>query len=254
MPNFRAFWVALQFLTILPTPALKTFSAKDEEKAIYWYPLIAAILGSAVAVAYLLLYRLTQEIRLSVLLAMVTNILITGALHVDGLTDSADALFSSQPNRKKKLTIMKDSRIGTMGALTLMLYLLLKWELLSLLPSTLIWKSLLLEPILGKFFIFLVIRRLPYVSINSKLLTRFQNIIPNWWYGISLSSIVLFPFLIYPFKTAILVIVVSFAGVALFMQWVKRSLGGATGDIYGTTQELVGLLIPLACFIATKTI
>ena len=254
MPKFRTFWVALQFLTILPTPAFKTFSAKDEEKAVYWYPVVGAIVGSIVVAIFLLCYWLTNEIMLSVLLAILANILITGALHIDGLADSADALLSSKSERKAKLLIMKDSRIGTMGALVLIFYLLLKWELLSLLPFELIWKSLFLEPILGKFFIFLVMKQLPYVSINSKLLTRFQNIIPNWWYGVSFGFIFTFPFLVYPFNTAAWVIVISLAGTALFMRWAKKSLGGATGDIYGTTQELVGLLIPLACFIAVKTI
>lgn len=251
--KFRAFWVALQFLTILPTPAFKTFSAQDEEKAVYWYPVVGVIVGSASVAVLLLSYWLTDEVRLSVLLAILVSILITGALHIDGLTDSADALFSSKSDPKAKLMIMKDSRIGTMGTLALIIYLLFKWELLSLLPFELIWKSLLLEPILGKFFIFLVMKQLPYVSINSKLLTRFQNIIPNWWYGVSFGFIFTVPFLVYPFNVAAWVLVFSLAGTALFMRWAKKSLGGATGDIYGTTQELVGLLIPLACFIAVKT-
>lgn len=252
MLKIRAFWVALQFLTIFPTPAFKTFSAKDEEKAVYWYPLVGAIVGGIVVAVFLLTQRFTHETRLSVLVAMLMNIVITGALHLDGLTDSADALFSSKADPKTKLMIMKDSRIGTMGSLALIFYLFLKWELLSLLPFELIWKNFLTEPILGKFFIYLVMRHLPYVSINSKLLTRFQNIIPHWWYGASLGFILIIAFLVYPFNAAAWIIFVTFTGVALFMRWSKKSLGGATGDIYGTTQELVGLFIALGCFLAVK--
>ncbi len=251
MPTLRHFFVALQFLTVLPTPSFTSFSAHDEEKALHWHPVVGALVGIIDSGVFLLLYFISHDMRLSVLFAMLTDVCITGAFHHDALADAADALFSSKADRETKLLIMKDSRIGTMGSLALIFYILLKWQLLSSLPFQLIWKTLLLEPILGKFFVHIAMKHLPYISINSKMLTRFTNVISQRWYIFAHLCIITFSVAMYPLYIALSVITTMYIGAILYIRWIKKDLGGATGDIYGTLQELTGLFIIFACYLAT---
>lgn len=240
----RNFFVALQFLTVFPAPRLRKFSAQDEEKAIFWYPTVGFIVGLITAVTFLLSTKIFIHVsRLPVVFAILTSFCITGALHIDGLADTADGLLSGQNNPKKKLAIMKDSRIGTMGVLAIVIFLMMKIEIMSLLPNNFIWKIFLLEPVLGKFAINIAMKRLPYVSINSKLLTRFKDVVPQWFFGLSAGAVFLIPCIVLSNYIGIIIGALLLAANEIFLRWIKKSVGGCTGDIYGAINELNGLFL-----------
>lgn len=121
----RRFFGSLQFLTILPIHA---GTASPGEAAIF-FPLAGALLGSIAGALMLALNSLVGR-TLSSLLAICALVAITGCLHEDGLADVADAVRSGR-TRERMIAILKDSRIGSYGALALFFSVGLRWQALA---------------------------------------------------------------------------------------------------------------------------
>jgi adenosylcobinamide-GDP ribazoletransferase len=121
--NLRA---AIQFITIVPTGASNHFDAVG---MIPWFPIVGLLLGAALAGFDRVVSRLWDAPTSAVLDVMFMAV-VTGAVHLDGLADTADGLFSHRP-RQQALEIMKDSRIGAMGVVALCFVLALKWAGIS---------------------------------------------------------------------------------------------------------------------------
>jgi adenosylcobinamide-GDP ribazoletransferase len=113
---------ALQFITILPVGKTESF---DPPKMIPYFPLVGLLLGLLTA-AFDFVVRQLWSLPVASLLDIVLLAALTGAFHLDGLGDAADGLFG-QRSREKALAIMKDSRIGTMGLVTIVSILAIKW-------------------------------------------------------------------------------------------------------------------------------
>ena len=113
---------ALQFITILPLGKARVF---DAPKMVPYFPLVGIVLGLLVAFFDILVARFWGPTVVALLDVIVLAVL-TGALRLDGLGDSADGLFSPR-SKDQALEIMKDSRIGAMGLLAIVFTLALKW-------------------------------------------------------------------------------------------------------------------------------
>ncbi len=125
------FWLALGFFTRIPIPAGTPFSPALLNHASRYFSLVGLLVG-ALGAGSLLLFGWLLPTPVAVLLSMTATVLLTGAFHEDGLADMADGLGGGF-DRARKLAIMKDSRLGSYGALALLLALLIKWSsLLSL--------------------------------------------------------------------------------------------------------------------------
>jgi adenosylcobinamide-GDP ribazoletransferase len=113
---------AIQFLTILPIGKHGEFDAKG---MIPYFPVVGLILGALLSIFDAAISRLWSEPVVALLdVAFLT--IVTGALHIDGLGDTADGLYGNWP-REKALAIMKDSRVGVMGLVAIVLGLSIKW-------------------------------------------------------------------------------------------------------------------------------
>ena len=121
------FLLALSFLTRLPVPSLAAYEPERLARAAVYFPLVGALIGAVVG---LVLIAATQVLPplVAACLAIAAGLLLTGALHEDGLADSFDGLAGS--SREKRLEIMRDSRLGTYGSLALMTVLGLRWSVL----------------------------------------------------------------------------------------------------------------------------
>lgn len=115
--EFRLFLVALQFLTRLPVPAFREFDPAWLHASARWFPAVGLVVGGLIALA-LWGAALLWPPALAVVLALGLGIALTGAFHEDGLADTWDALGGVVP-RERALVIMKDSRLGSYGALAL---------------------------------------------------------------------------------------------------------------------------------------
>src|SRR5258708_19249841 len=111
------FWKALGFLTVIPTASMEHVEDDWLMRAAKYFPLVGIIVGSFSAIVLLLAGEIWRGL-LPPLLAIAAGIVLSGALHEDGLADTADG-FGGGRSRESRLAIMKDSRIGTYGTLAL---------------------------------------------------------------------------------------------------------------------------------------
>ena len=122
------FFVAMGYFTRIPMPSWVEVDSDKLNKASRYFGLVGLLVGLLSAIVFWLTQNWLPA-GVSVLLAMLVGVLLTGGFHEDGLADTFDG-FGGGWTVEDKLRIMKDSRLGSYGALALMLALLLKWQLL----------------------------------------------------------------------------------------------------------------------------
>jgi adenosylcobinamide-GDP ribazoletransferase len=127
--------IAISLCTRLPVAPSATIGEGDVARASWAFPIAGALIGLIGATVYWLADRLHVPPLAASVLALAATIFVSGAMHEDGLADTADGLGGGR-TREKKLEIMRDSRIGTFGACALGLSLLLRWSALATLNDT----------------------------------------------------------------------------------------------------------------------
>jgi adenosylcobinamide-GDP ribazoletransferase len=156
----RSLLVAIGFLTRLPVPAGAFDDARAKTESLVWYPLVGLLLGVLLSVLAWLL-RDTPNLLSSALLVLAW-VALTGALHLDGLADSADAWIGGLGDRDKTMAIMKDPRCGPAGVVALVVVLLLKFAALASMDPV-AWSALLLAPLLARAGLTALFLTTPYV-------------------------------------------------------------------------------------------
>ena len=150
--EIKIFFTALMFYTRIPCPSWVDFSQESLNNATKYFPLIGWIVGACTALI-LSLSSLILPISVSVVLALITGVLITGAFHEDGFADTCDG-FGGGWTKEKILEIMKDSRSGAYGVIGSVLLLLLKYSTLAALARDDIWfciSTIILAHTLSRF-------------------------------------------------------------------------------------------------------
>lgn len=127
---------ALRFLTRLPIPG-RPSQVEDIARGVAWFPLVGALVGLGTALAFAAGLRLWPA-PLAAVPAVAAGLLLTGGFHEDGATDAADGLGGGW-TRERVVEIMKDSRIGAYGAMTLWVVLTLRWACLVVLDARALW-------------------------------------------------------------------------------------------------------------------
>jgi adenosylcobinamide-GDP ribazoletransferase len=132
---FRTIAVAFQFLTIIPIRTNREISEKEVRNSVSFFPLIGALQGFFLSIlAFLFLKIMSADMTAAIVL--VFYVLITGGFHQDGLSDTFDALSvpssgDMEKDRMKRLQVMKDSTVGPIGVIAIVLSLLLKCLLMK---------------------------------------------------------------------------------------------------------------------------
>jgi len=166
--EFNRLLIAVMFLTRLPVSRLVKYDLEHLSKSTVYFPLVGAIVGSVGALT-LWIASLKFPSTLAVLISMAATILLTGAFHEDGLADSADG-FGGGYTKERILEIMKDSRIGTYGAIALWLFLTAKLLLLSEIfkqDDSLALATLIVAHLLGRYSSLPLIFTLDYARSES---------------------------------------------------------------------------------------
>ena len=242
----RLYLIALQFLTILPVPVDTRCNKEDLGPATACFPLVGITVGGFLALTDLLLASLLPRPLTDALLVTLLTV-ITGALHLDGLADVCDGL-AARGSRERFLEIMKDSRVGAVGAVGLVLGILLKWQALTAVPVQLKLPILLLFPALSRFAMVVAMTGSRHARQDGLGAAFIQGVGP-------------FPTMAATGMTAAaavagaglsgLAAMAAVAGLALAIRgYFHRRLDGITGDILGCTNELAeitGLVFLLAC-------
>ncbi len=145
----RFYVIALQFLTIIPLPFAVRCEKEDLGRSTALFPLAGLTIGALLAgLNWLISPWLARPLCDALLIT--TLAVVTGGLHLDGLADVCDGL-AARGGRERFLAVMKDSQVGAIGAVGLVLGLLLKWQALVAVPVELKWQALLLFPVLARF-------------------------------------------------------------------------------------------------------
>ena len=237
--QFQLFLCAVQFLTRIPTPALRDFQPDWISRSARYFPLVGLLVGGGCAVVFWSA-SLVWSGWLPALLAIAAGVLITGAFHEDGLADTADGLGGGT-TVAKRLTIMKDSRIGTYGALALGLTLAIKAAALATLPAGLGAWTLVAAHGAGRGASVLAMRALPYVG-DAKV-GKWKPSPADLSLAEVLTAVAVagLPLALSPDGVVGLAILIG-AILALAVSLIaRRLLGGYTGDVLGAIEQVFEL-------------
>jgi adenosylcobinamide-GDP ribazoletransferase len=234
----------LQFFTRLPLPFDLKADSKDFSKGLIWFTTVGLVIGILLAGLFMLLSPWIGMLTLSVVLVL-AEALITGGLHLDGLADTFDGLYSNR-EKERSLEIMKDSRIGSNGALALIAYFLLKIALLNELLGGMNGVSLiqhpawllLIMPVSGKAALGLSCFLGPYARKEGMghlfigKVSRLQLIL-LLMIGFAFTAV-------YPVSAVTLAVVLMVT--PLYTRHVRKRIDGLTGDTLGAWHELSELV------------
>ncbi|RLJ21258.1 adenosylcobinamide-GDP ribazoletransferase [bacterium endosymbiont of Escarpia laminata] len=157
----KPFFIALQFLTRLPSPHYSELSEQEIGRSLLHYPLVGLVIGILLLITTWLTAGIDPMLSAALLLSLWT--LVTGALHLDGLADSADAWIGGAGDRERTLAIMKDPYCGPAAVVILVLVLLIKFAALSVIIQQSDWSYLLLIPLIARTQLLLLFLTTPYV-------------------------------------------------------------------------------------------
>ena len=233
---FLAFVFSIQFLTRIPIPV----SVKPEKavagKSLFFFPLVGWLLGSFFYCLWLIMESSGVFTSLTAAVLIITaEVFITGAFHLDGLADTFDAFLSPATTPEEKLSIMKDSRIGVMGAVSLVLSFLIKSALLYEAFSNNAGQVLLIYPVLGRWTQVAGYFTSPYIRKGGIGSLFSQGMTGRIFLGTTLWLIPCFLIFPTPFLASFLLMIVFLFGFRLY---VHRHIGGITGDILGAMTVL----------------
>ncbi|RYY91073.1 MAG: adenosylcobinamide-GDP ribazoletransferase [Comamonadaceae bacterium] len=254
MNSVRHFLMALQFFTRVPvygrlgewvgySPALLRASAAH-------YPGVGALVG-LIGAGVLVGAASWWPHAVAAVLCTGATVWLTGAFHEDGLADTIDGLGGSA-DRERVLEIMRDSRIGAFGAIALVLALALKIALLAELSArgaSHAGAAVLAAHALSRFAPLLVMRRLPYVGGEGGKAKPLADAVSGSGVGVAALwclPVVLLLVAVHGAGHAVAALLGAAAITGWTVRWLRRRLGGFTGDALGATQQLAELSIYLA--------
>jgi adenosylcobinamide-GDP ribazoletransferase len=242
------FLLALSFLTRIPVPP--ALSTNGLALAMRAFPLVGGVVGGVGALVFLAASRVWPPL-LAAPLAVAATIVTTGALHEDGLADLADG-FGGGGDRAAKLAIMKDSRIGSYGALALLVVTSLRIGLLAGLSP---WRgavALVAAHGGARAAAVIVMAALPYAGDPeaSKFKPTPTGVRgPEAAFALATGAWPLFGL---GAPRAALAIALALATTTAMALTARRLIGGMTGDVLGAVEQLaeVGLLLGAAAGLA----
>lgn len=233
------FLVAVQFLTRLPVPRVR-FDPDSLSRAAKFFPVVGLMIGIGASV----LQRIAAphlSHPLVALLVLTFLVLITSGLHEDGLADTADG-FGGGWNREQVLTILRDSRIGSFGALALVLSVLARFLLLSNLPVNRFTALVVSAHILCRWTTLPLCYFLPPARESDGQGARIaQKISPA---SLLIGTLLSFGIVFYFMRTASWIpVLVTLVLTALSGLYYSRRIGGVTGDCFGATNQLTEIAV-----------
>lgn len=232
----KGFIIALQFLTRLPMPAIDV----DDDafaRSMRWFPAVGLVIGAAVAGAAWAGVQVDH--RLGALAAVVVWVGVTGALHLDGLSDLADASGAAHKDRDRVLAVLADPHVGSFGVIAIVLQLLAKLVLLHVLIDAGAFGPLVLVPFAARIGPLVWTRWL--MPLHQGLAARFRSAVrpidlATWAAALAAAAWLTPALLVTPL---------------LVLWWgghVRRKIGGISGDGHGAGIELIetALLLSVA--------
>jgi adenosylcobinamide-GDP ribazoletransferase len=228
----KSFVAAITFLTRIPVGKMVTCDSSDVARSAGWFPLVGILLGAIYCLAAALLKNHLPIAVVAVLL-VILDAMATGALHFDGLADTADG-FGGGKSPEDVLRIMRDHTIGSYGGIALAGVVVLKVTAYAALLSQSNWMAaLILTPAMGRWGILLLTATLPYARQSESLTAGMGKSSLLWGTAVILVALVAALSL-----RACIAMVSTIAVTALFGFYCRRRISGITGDTLGANLQL----------------
>ncbi len=244
----KRFLLTLGFMTRIPVNVdLGEVKDEDMHKGFLYFPVVGLIIGLVDMAVYLLVSLILPN-TFGIIFAMLANFCVTGAFHLDGLSDTADGIYSAR-TRERMLEIMKDSRIGTNGAIAMCFDLILKMAGLMYMPESILPIAILMMPVAGK----MVQGAIVYKAIYPR-----EKGIGIYVGTISLGTVIGTVIIGLIFMAAafsywgVLLFAILFGFAYLFRIYITGKIGGITGDVMGAGSELSEVLLLLILLVIIK--
>ncbi|MGC4252584.1 MAG: adenosylcobinamide-GDP ribazoletransferase [Sphingobium sp.] len=241
----KGFLIAVQFLTRLPTPRI-AFTPADFSSAMRCFPAVGLIVGLIVALGIWAGGLIDPWI--GALAGLLLWVAVTGGLHLDGLADIADARGAAHGNRERMMAALTDPHIGSFGAIAIVLLLLTKLVLIHALlelsgPTRPPWLALVFIPFIARTAPLVWTYWLP--PLHEGLASRFRGAVRPFdmlaWAGAALLASLLFPALL-----------IALLLIPLWGWWIKRHIGGISGDGHGAGIELIEAALLMALLVGAR--
>jgi adenosylcobinamide-GDP ribazoletransferase len=227
--------ICLAFYTRLPVPFARV-GERDFASAQWAAPVAGLAVGLVGGFVFLVADFLGQPATVAAALAVASTVFVTGALHEDGLSDTADG-FGGGGTRERKLEIMRDSRIGTFGATALMFSILLRWSALAALAApSLAFCALIASHAAGRAAMPAFMRLAPPARTDG--LSATAGAVPDSTVllaGSVAGAILLFTLGLHAAVLSILALALLFF---LLRRLCENQIGGQTGDVLGALEQL----------------
>jgi adenosylcobinamide-GDP ribazoletransferase len=237
--------LATGLLTRVPMPHLGGVMPAGLARAQRAFPLVGAVIGLVVGLADLSLLGIGIPPLVAATLALGAGAALTGALHEDGLADVGDG-FGGGHDRATKLLIMRDSRLGTYGAIILLVSFSARLSALASLPAVAIVPGLVVAHALGRAAIPVLAARMPFARDDGLGKSAGRPEAASAITAIIIAAVI--ALLCLSGKEALLALAVTVAGAAAMALLAWRQIGGVTGDVFGATEQVAetAVLIMLA--------
>ena len=228
----RGLVLAFAFMTRIPMPRLKDFSPDELDHSAVYFPLVGTVIGAVVALP---LYTLHGRPWFAAWLSLLIWVWMTGALHLDGLGDVADAFGAAHRNPDRFFEVLKDPHTGLFGVVAVSMQLVTKLVLLGQLSDNHVAWGIVLTPAWARWLTILCSRTIPQLPASSG--ERFTW--PISWISILGWAIVLTAFASWLAPSTLVTLPLT---LLVTLYW-RRRLGGISGDGFGATIEVVESLL-----------
>ena len=240
-------WASLIFFTRLPFWRLHQPPKECYQRVVEHWPLVGWLTGGVMA-ATLYFSSMVVPYPVAVILAIAARLLLTGALHEDGLADFFDGFGGGGNDRQRILDIMKDSHIGTYGVLGLIIYMLLLGTALYSMPVAVAALMILAADPFSKMVTSQLVSMLPYARREEEAKNKTVYRKPTLAAGLLMSLQGLLPMALMIWLTGISwYLVVCLPVVVMYFLYllILRKIRGYTGDCCGAVCLLVELTVYL---------
>ncbi|MFD0987045.1 adenosylcobinamide-GDP ribazoletransferase [Methyloligella solikamskensis] len=241
--QWRIFRHACQFLTRIPVPVIEDFRPEEFSRSTIWFPAVGLIVGLLLALSVWLGGQLSPWI--GALFGLVFWVGITGALHLDGMGDVADAMGAAHRSPQRFLEVLRDPHIGAFGVIAIVLQLMAKLVLLAALTGPEFLPALILVPAWARWGPLIWSLMVPPLASGTG--ERFSWSID--WQVAGIAGIILGIFSLWLAPSLLLAFLIV---PAISIYWQVR-LGGVTGDCLGTSVEVTESLLLLVLVVAVAT-
>ena len=243
---FKDILSALMVLSVIPIAWDKISETPPEFERSFWaFPIVGFILGFISGVIFLISYYLNLPIIISVPLAVMAGIIITGGLHEDGFSATVQA-FKTGKDRKQILELLKNPNTSIYGTLFLIILVILKISALVSLGMASHWyvfSAFIVSFTIGRSMLVFLRSISSQISKNPKDSEETQNDSSVLWSSLGISFLITIIFS--PFWVAILGYTVCIVQSYLIMAYTNRKIGGVTGGILGANEQISEILFLL---------